>query len=59
MSTLEIRWPGSGTHQVIRGLRCGQRYRVREGEAPVVRPRHPVTLGGAGQDKVADGRIGH
>ncbi|HKQ98561.1 MAG TPA: CRTAC1 family protein, partial [Candidatus Polarisedimenticolia bacterium] len=51
--SLEIRWPGSGTAQVLRGLRCGQRYRVREGEAtPEIKPRNPVHLG-APQDQVA------
>jgi hypothetical protein len=54
VTSLEIRWPGSGTMQVLRGLRCDRRYRIREGEAtPAVRPRSPSRLGGDRPDQVA------
>jgi hypothetical protein len=52
ISSVEIRWPGSGTHQVLTGLERDHAYAVREGDAqasminlkriPSISPTHPI-----------------
>ena len=43
---LELRWPGSGTRQVLHGLQPGRAWRVREGaEAPEPLERRAFRLG--------------
>ncbi|MBV9849974.1 MAG: ASPIC/UnbV domain-containing protein [Armatimonadetes bacterium] len=37
ITAVTIQWPGSGAAQVVRGVRMGQFYRVREGD-PVAHP---------------------
>jgi hypothetical protein len=42
IASIEVRWPGSGRVQLVRGLELGRRYQVREGRmapVPVERPR--------------------
>ena len=45
IASVEIRWPGSGRVQLVRGLELRKRYRVREGRLapiPVERPHVPL-----------------
>jgi hypothetical protein len=46
VTSVEVRWPGSGLVQQFRGLKVNQRYRLREGTAapiPVTRPRFALS----------------
>ena len=46
ITAVRIRWPGSDTRQILRGLELDQSYLVREGDPAPVRLRlHPVALG--------------
>jgi hypothetical protein len=48
IASVEVRWPGSGRVQLVRGLEPGKRYRVREGRmapVPVERPRISLARG--------------
>jgi hypothetical protein len=45
IAQVEVRWPGSGRVQLVRGLERGRRYQVREGRmAPVLLDRPRFTL---------------
>jgi hypothetical protein len=45
ITSIEVRWPGSGRVQLVRGLEIGRRYHVREGRmAPVIVERPRITL---------------
>jgi hypothetical protein len=50
IASIEVRWPGSGRVQLVRGLELRKRYRVREGRIapiPVERPHTPLVRGRA------------
>ena len=45
IAQVEVRWPGSGRVQLVRGLERGRRYHIREGRmAPVLLDRPRFTL---------------
>jgi len=45
ITSVDIRWPGSGTRQTLHGLQVNHSYEIREGDAkPSVLQLHPVTL---------------
>jgi hypothetical protein len=45
IASVEIRWPGSGRVQLVRGLELRRHYRVREGRmAPIILERPPTPL---------------
>jgi hypothetical protein len=45
VTSVEVRWPGSNTVQIFRGLKPGQHYRLREGTAvAIVAPLPRITL---------------
>jgi hypothetical protein len=45
IASIEVRWPGSGRVQLVRGLELGRRYQVREGRmAPVIVERPRIAL---------------
>jgi hypothetical protein len=45
ITSVEIRWPGSNTRQVLSGLQLDHSYRIREGDTSAIAVKvHPVNL---------------
>lgn len=45
ITSVEIRWPGSGTRQTVTGLEPNHSYQIREGQTPAIALQlHPVNI---------------